>query len=62
MMPQTAQVAANPGHVPCAADSACRFPGRMLLEGMSLRDRICIFHFYKAMERGEKEAEQRRAA
>jgi hypothetical protein len=57
MQPQAAQVQANPNHIPCSADSACRKPGRLFVEGMKPKDRICIVHYYQAIERGAKDAE-----
>lgn len=41
-------------YVPCAADAACRKPGRMWVDGMGENERICIEHYYAALERGKR--------
>lgn len=42
------------GHVQCASDAACRKPGRMYVEGLNPRARICVHHFYVALDRGAR--------
>ncbi len=54
---QTAMVEANPNHVPCTGDPSCRFPGRMFVAGMNPQDRLCIDHYYRAIEGGAVDAE-----
>lgn len=46
----------GPNHVQCAADAACRKPGRISpiaenLPGYGPKDRICVDHFYALLER-----------
>jgi hypothetical protein len=36
---------------PCAADPACRFPGRLWHSQLLHDQRICIDHYYSAIER-----------
>ena len=50
--PMMPVVELSAGHVQCAADSACCKPGRMYVEGLNQKDRICVHHFYIALERG----------
>ena len=38
------------GHVQCADDAQCRKPGRMWIEGMPAKARVCIEHFYVRLE------------
>jgi hypothetical protein len=57
MAPQAAQAAVNPGHVPCAGDPNCRYVGRLLVEGMDQNKRLCVDHYYQALERGARHVE-----
>lgn len=34
-----------PGHVPCAADPGCRKPGRLWVDGLDHKKRICVDHY-----------------
>lgn len=42
------------GHLQCAADAACRKPGRMYVDGLNPQDRLCVYHFYIALDRGAR--------
>lgn len=41
----------NPSHIPCADDPNCRKPGRLWLEGMPTKHRICVDHYYARLDR-----------
>ena len=41
----------EPARVPCAADAACRFAGRMWIRGLLPTERICVDHYYIAVQR-----------
>lgn len=34
----------------CAADSACRFAGRLWIPSLPKDQRICVDHYYRALE------------
>lgn len=36
--------------VPCAGRSDCRFPGRLWLRTLGHNERVCINHYYSAIE------------
>jgi hypothetical protein len=38
-------------HVQCAADAACRKPGRMWIEPHLQKERVCIAHYYFLLDR-----------
>ena len=42
------------GHVQCAADSACRRPGRMDVDTIDAQERLGVHHLYLALDRGAK--------
>ena len=37
--------------IPCAADPTCRFPGRLWHSQLQHHERICVDHYYIAIER-----------
>ena len=39
-----------PGHVQCADDEKCRKPGRMWVEGMDPKKRVCVEHYYARLD------------
>ena len=41
----------DPGHIQCADDSSCRKPGRMWVEGMEAKARVCVEHYYARLDR-----------
>jgi hypothetical protein len=42
-------VAQEPDRVPCAADTACRFNGRLWIRHLQPNERICVDHYYIAI-------------
>jgi len=36
--------------VPCAANEACRYPGRLWIRTLAPDKRLCIDHYYRALE------------
>lgn len=47
----------GPRFTPCAGDPGCRFPGRMFVTGLDPRERLCVNHYYIALESGARDAE-----
>lgn len=45
MMP----IATEPAFTPCAS-SGCRFPGRLWLKSLRVSERVCINHYYRALD------------
>lgn len=43
--------------VPCAADPTCRFPGRLWHSQLQHHERICVDHYYIAIERNHSLAD-----
>ena len=41
---------ANPGHVPCTGNPGCRYPGRIWTRHLQSNERICVTHYYRALE------------
>lgn len=39
------------GHIQCAADAACRKPGRMWIEPYLQKERVCVVHYYEILDR-----------
>ena len=39
------------GHVQCAADPNCRYSGRMWIEGLEQKQRLCVNHYYIALDK-----------
>jgi hypothetical protein len=55
-MPQLVQMQENPNHIPCAADPNCRHCGRMWVEGLPQKARICIEHYAEDPRRFKSQA------
>jgi hypothetical protein len=54
--PQAAQVQANPNHTPCAGDEACRYSGRIWVEGIDTSKRLCVEHYYRYVDENRGKA------
>lgn len=44
------EVTPKPG-IPCAGNAECRFPGRLWVSTLPRNERLCVFHYYRALER-----------
>lgn len=40
----------GPRYTPCAGNAACRFPGRLWVRTLGPTERLCINHYYRALE------------
>ena len=47
----------GPRFTPCAGNPACRYPGRMFVTGLDPNQRLCVNHYYIALENGAKDAD-----
>ena len=41
---------AKTGEIPCAADKSCRYSGRMWLRTLAPTERVCVNHYYLAID------------
>ena len=45
-----AKVEGAPAYTPCAS-SGCRYPGRLWLRTLAPNERVCVNHYYSALDR-----------
>ncbi len=43
-------------YMPCADDANCRRPGRMWVDGMDPKARVCVEHYYLRIDAARKSA------
>ena len=48
---QTALQESRPNFTPCAGNAGCRYPGRLWVRTLSSNERLCINHYYLALEK-----------
>jgi hypothetical protein len=36
--------------IPCAGHQDCKFPGRVWVSTLARNERLCVFHYYRALE------------
>lgn len=47
---QTALQESRPNFTACAGNADCRFPGRLWVRTLAVNERLCINHYYRALE------------